>query len=455
MNGLMMDYQLTLDTILRRAEQLFPRKQIVSRLPDRTLHRYTYADLGRRVRMLAAALCARGYTDGTRIATLCWNHYQHLEAYFAVPLSGNIIHTLNIRLHPNDLADIIAHAGTRVLILDESLLPVYEQFRDRVTLEEVMVVGDAPAGTTAYESLVDDDSTANGVPDIRETDAALLCYTSGTTGRAKGVLYSHRALVLHALACALPASIGPTETDVALPVVPMFHANAWGYPHAATLVGATQVLPGPFVDPRSLVETFEELAVTLTAAVPTVWLGVLDLLDADPGRYDLSALRRLIVGGSAASASLLARFEERHGIHAIHAWGMTEMAPLGTVSELTSELVDAPLDQRMRRRAKQGMPVPLVEMRARSEDGLIPWDGVAIGELEVRGPFVASGYFGDESSSASWTEDGWFLTGDIVTIDDHGYMEIQDRSKDMVKSGGEWISSVALENALDDASCSS
>jgi fatty-acyl-CoA synthase len=444
----MMDYQLTLDMILRRAEELFPRKQIVSRLPDRRLHHYTYADLGRRARALAAALCARGYADGTRIATLCWNHHQHLETYFGVPLSGNVIHTLNIRLHPDDLAYIVADAGARVLILDESLLPVYEQFSEQVSLDEVVVVGDAPLGTTAYESLVDGDSLANAAPDIRETDAALLCYTSGTTGRPKGVLYSHRSLVLHALACSLPGSIGPTENDVTLPVVPMFHANAWGYPHAATLVGATQVLPGPFVDPQSLVDTFEELAVTLTAAVPTVWLGVLELLDADPTKYDLSALRRLIVGGSAASASLLAGFEERHGIRAIHAWGMTEMAPLGSVCELTSELVDSPPDERLRRRAKQGMPVPMVEMRARGEDGFIPRDGVAVGELEVRGPFVASAYFADESAGTSWTEDGWFRTGDMVSIDEHGYMEIHDRLKDMVKSGGEWISSIALENAL-------
>ena len=449
MKAPMMDYQLTLDAILRRAEQLFPRKRIVTRLPDRSFHEYTYRDLGRRARQLASALRGRGYADGARIATLCWNHYQHVEVYFGVPLSGNVVHTLNIRLHPRDLAYIANDAGDRILIVDESLLYVYEGFKDDVAFDDVVVIGEAPSGMTSYEGLLDSavDRGDDG-PALRETDPALLCYTSGTTGRPKGVLYSHRALTLHAMTCALPHSIGPAEDDVALPVVPMFHANAWGYPHTATLVGATQVLPGPYLDPASLVEAFETHRVTLTAAVPTVWSGVLALLDEHPGAHDLTSLRRLIVGGSAASASLLDGFEKRHGIRAIHAWGMTEMAPLGTVCELTSELRGEAGDVSLRRRIKQGLPVPLVEVRGRGEGGLIAWDGAAMGELEVRGPFVASAYVGGEQNADRWTSDGWFRTGDIVTIDEHGYIEIQDRAKDLVKSGGEWISTLALENAL-------
>lgn len=449
MDGLMMDYQLTLAGLLDRAELMSPRKEIISRLPDRSFHRYTYADMARRARSLARALGERGYERGTRVATLCWNHYQHIEAYFGVPLSGNVVHTLNLRLHPDDLAYIVSDADDRVLIVDESLLGIYEAFRDRVELDSVIVIGDAPDYAISYEQVIEQGAAtdANG-PWLAESDAALLCYTSGTTGRPKGVLYSHRALVIHALACVLPGSIGPAEDDVVMPVVPMFHANAWGYPHAAAITGATQVLPGPHLDPESLLDAIEEHRVTLTAGVPTVWIGVLALLDAEPGRHELGHIRKVIVGGSAAPGSLLRGFEERHGIRAVHAWGMTEMTPLGTVCELTSEVADEPYDARWRRRIKQGRPIPLVEVRARGDDGLIEWDGVSMGELEVRGPFVARAYFGAEADAERWTSDGWFRTGDIVSIDEYGYVEIRDRSKDLVKSGGEWISSLALENAL-------
>lgn len=449
MDGLMMEYQLTLDAILRRAEQLFPRKRIISRLPDRSFHAYTYADMTLRARRLASALARRGFADGTRVATLCWNHYQHIECYFGVPLSGNVVHTLNLRLHADDLAYVVADAQARVLIVDESLLPLYEAFRDRVDLDTVVVIGEAPGYAISYEELIaEGERSATPQTELAESDAALLCYTSGTTGRPKGVLYSHRALVLHAMSCALPGSIGPAEDDVVMPVVPMFHANAWGYPHVSTLSGATQVMPGPFLDAESLLETIETHRVTLSAGVPTVWMGVLSALDAEPGKRDLSALRRLIVGGSAAPTSLLKGLEKRHGIHAIHAWGMTEMTPLGTVSAITSELADDREDASWRRRIKQGLPVPFVEIRARWNDELIAWDGRSVGELEVRGPCVARAYFGAEADLGRWTADGWFRTGDVVSIDEHGFIEIKDRAKDLVKSGGEWISSLALENAL-------
>lgn len=449
MRGLMMDYQLTVPAILRRAETLFGHKEIVTRLPDRTLHRYTYRDLARRVRQLADALGKLGLTGGDRVATLCWNHYQHLEVYFGAPASGNVAHTLNLRLHPSDLAYIAGHAGDRVLVVDESLLALYEAIRDRAPFEHVVVIGNAPEGTTSYEDLLaTGDPDAFEEPEIGELDAAVMCYTSGTTGQPKGVLYTHRAIALHSLGSAMAGTLSLQEADVALPVVPMFHANAWGFPFTCTLVGAKQVFPGPFLDPESLLELFVQEKVTVTAGVPTIWLGILQLLDADPKRYDLSALRAMVVGGSAAPRAMIEGFEQRHGLFVLHAWGMTETTPLGSVAELTSDLRGEPEDVRYAYRAKQGLPAPFVEIRARGGAGLVPWDGETMGELEIRGAWVAAGYYDAAEAADRWTEDGWFRTGDVVTIDERGYIQIQDRTKDLVKSGGEWISTVALENAL-------
>jgi fatty-acyl-CoA synthase len=275
-----------------------------------------------------------------------------------------------------------------------------------------------------------------------------MCYTSGTTGRPKGVLYSHRAIAIHSLASTQSGTLGLMETDTVLPVVPMFHANAWGFPFTCTLIGAKQVLPGPHLDPQSLLDAFVSEEVTVTAGVPTIWLGILQALDASPSSWDLSRLRSMIVGGSAAPRAMIEDFEQRHGLHVTHAWGMTEMAPMGTVSELSSREQALPQDEQYAYRAKQGMPAPFVEIRARGPEGLVPWDGETMGELEVRGAWIASGYYDDDSQADRWSDDRWFATGDIVTIEPTGYIEIQDRSKDLVKSGGEWISTVALENAL-------
>jgi fatty-acyl-CoA synthase len=440
--GLILDYQLNVGALLRRAEQLFPRKEIVTRLPDKSFHRYTYAEMASRARLLASALQKRGYRDGARVATLCWNHYQHLEVYFGVPISGNVVHTLNLRLPPGDLAYIAKHAGDRMLIVDESLLPLYEAIKGQVSFEDVIVVGDA------YEALLAEGDEGFEPEDIDEREAAVMCYTSGTTGQPKGVLYSHRAVAVHSLASTQSGTLNIAETDTVLPVVPMFHANAWGFPFTNTLVGAKQVFPGPHLDPESLLDAFEQEKVTLTGGVPTIWLGILQMLDAQPDRWDLSSLRSMIVGGSAAPRSMIEGFQKRHGLHVTHAWGMTEMSPLGTVAELTSELEAEPEDVQFAYRAKQGLPAPFVEIRARGEQGLVPWDGQTMGELEVRGVWIASQYYEDDSQADRWTADGWFRTGDIVTIDDRGYIEIQDRTKDVIKSGGEWISSVALENAL-------
>src|SRR5215471_4615032 len=452
MDGLTMDYELNVPAILRRGEQLFGDKEIVTRLPDRSWHRYTYTDFAARAKQLAAALRNElGLGDGDRVATLCWNHYQHLEAYIGVPTGGMVTHTLNLRLHPEDLTYIAKHAGDRVLIADKVLWPLCENFVGGCGFEHLVAVGDGPTpeGAIEYEDLV-----ASAEPEdlpgreIDEREAAAMCFTSGTTGRPKGAVYSHRAIAIHSLASAMAGVLSITEQDTLLPVVPMFHANAWGFPFTCTLVGAKQVFPGPFLDAESLLEAFEVERVTITAGVPTIWLGILAELDANPGEYDVSALRCMVVGGSAAPQSMIEAFEQRHGLHVLHAWGMTETCPLGSVSDLTSRELALPEDEQYRYRAKQGIPAPFLEIRARGADGLVPWDGETMGELEVRGVWVSSAYHESPEAADRWTDDGWFKTGDVVTIEPHGYIEVRDRAKDLVKSGGEWISSVALENAL-------
>jgi len=450
-HGMMMDYPLSIPAIVRRAEALFGTRRIVSRRPDRSILRSTYADLVGRTRRLATALQQLGVQPGDRVATLAWAGQEHLEAYLAIPSTGAVLHTLNLRLHPDDLTYIVNDAADRVLLVDASLLPLFEQFRSKVAIEHVIVMVGSPEGTPFldYEQvLAASDPTRFVEPSIREDDAAAMCYTSGTTGRPKGVLYSHRAVVLHSFGQGLHDTLGIGERDTILPVVPMFHVNAWGIPFTATLFGAGQVFPGPHLDGKSLLELLASEKVTVTAGVPTVWLNVLQELDQRPGAYDLSALRALVVGGSAAPLSMIRAFKERHGLEIIHAWGMTEMTPLGTLGNLPSTLRNASEEEQYRYRGKQGTPLPFVEIRARTQDGLAPWDGRTMGELEVRGPWVAARYYNSDAHDDRFTNDGWFKTGDIVTIDSGGCIEITDRSKDLVKSGGEWISSVALETAL-------
>ncbi|MBD0358647.1 MAG: long-chain fatty acid--CoA ligase [Rubrobacter sp.] len=452
MKALIQDYQLTLPAILKRAEDLYGTKEIVTRNPDKSFHRYTYADFVRRSKKLAVALGELGLEKSDRVVTLAWNTYQHLEAYFGVPSAGLVLHTLNPRLSQNDLAYIINHAEDRVLLIDETLVELLDGIKDEVDLEHIFVFsadGSAPEGLESYEDLLEGaDEAEFEYPELDETDAAALCYTSGTTGRPKGALYSHRSVCLHSMALAAADGLGIRERDSVLPVVPMFHVNAWGVPFASTMVGAKQVMPGMHLDPESLLEDFEQERVTFTAGVPTVFLAVLQTLDKDPEAYDLSSIRSMAIGGSAAPESMIRAFDERYGLTVVHAWGMTETDPVATVCHLTGDLLEAPEDEQYKYRAKQGFPLPFIEIRGRGDDGLIPWDGEAMGELEVRGPWVASSYFNTEEGSDKFTEDGWFKTGDIVTIEPGGYVEIRDRDKDLVKSGGEWISSVDLENAL-------
>jgi len=456
MRGLMMDYQLSIPAIVRRAETLYPDRKIASRRSDWTICRSTYRQFVDRVRRLAVALQDLGVRTGDRVATLSWASQEHLEAYLAIPSIGAVLHTLNLRLHADDLTYIVNDADDRVLIVDESLLPIYEKIRDKVKIGHVIVVGAAKSGSDRLESeLIDYDNLLASVdpsrysePALDENTAAAMCYTSGTTGRPKGVLYSHRAVILHSFGQGLVDTLGIGERDTVLPIVPMFHVNAWGLPFTATLFGAAQVFPGPHLDAKSVLELLVRERVTLTAGVPTVWLGVLNELDQRPGEHDLSALRGIVIGGSAAPSSMIRGYKERHGLDIVHAWGMTEMTPLGTLCNLPSSLRDASTEEQFRYRAKQGTPLPFVELRASTENGPAPWDGTTMGELEVRGPWVAAQYFNVMGPDDRFTEDGWFRTGDIVTIDPRGCIELTDRAKDLVKSGGEWISSVALETAL-------
>ncbi|MBV8431158.1 MAG: long-chain fatty acid--CoA ligase [Solirubrobacterales bacterium] len=449
-DGLMMDdYQLSLTPVVERAELLTPGRKVVSRLPDGSIHRTTIGECVGRARRLATGLKHLGIGDGDPVATLMWNQPQHLETYFAVPLMGAVLHTLNPRLSQDELEFIVADAEDRAIVVDESLLEVFEKFRGAQNFEHVIVVsrgGSVPDGMIDYDSLVQD-AEPMAWPRLDERRAAAMCYTSGTTGRPKGVLYSHRALVLHSLMGALPNAHAISGRDTILPVVPMFHANAWGLPYIAAFAGTGLVLPGPKLDAESVLELLAEEKVTITAGVPTVWMAILQALNAEPDRWDLSALRLMIVGGSAVPRSMLEGFD-KHGLTILQAWGMTETSPMGTICRLPPELDAASEEERYEFRARQGIPSPFVEIRARGEDGeLIPWDDEAIGELEVRGPWVASAYWRGQGEE-KFTEDGWFQTGDVVKINSHGCIRISDRSKDLVKSGGEWISSVDLENHL-------
>jgi fatty-acyl-CoA synthase len=450
MRGLMMDYQLTIPALMRRAETLSSQVEIVSRRQDKSIHRYRYGDMIRRAKCLAVALKDIGVGCGDRVATLAWNHHHHLESYFAIPAIGAVLHTLNVRLHPHELAYIAEHAGDRIVIADSSLLPLLDKLRARVKFDRVIVIDghdQLRVGDMEYEELLANASVERfEYTDIDELDAAAMCYTSGTTGRPKGVVYSHRAIVLQAVDWTTADSVGIRRRDVLLAVPPMFHINGWGFPFIAALVGAKLVLPGRHLDPASLLELIETEHVTLSGGVPTIWLGVMHALD--DGAHNVSSLRTLASGGSAIPVALMRAWEERYGVTMLHIWGMTEMTAVGTVSRCPPELDDAPADARYRRRAKQGTPASFVEVRARGDAGLVPWNGETMGEIEVRGPMVASAYYNNQEAADRFTDDHWLKTGDVATIDPSGCVELRDRSKDLIKTGGEWISSLALENAL-------
>jgi fatty-acyl-CoA synthase len=457
MKSTMMDFPLVLPAILERARRPFGDVEIVSRMCDGSIKRSTFGELYVQARRIGEALQKIGMRPGDRVATLMWNHDAHVAVYFGVPCAGGVLHTLNLRLSPDDIAFIATHAGDRFLFVDDVLLPLYEKVKEKARFERVFVLpisgNPVPPGYESVDSLL---ATATGQLEyaaLSESAPLGMCYTSGTTGRPKGVVYSHRSTVLHAIAVTTTSGLALSMQDTVLPVVPQFHVNAWGIPFAAIMTGAKLVMPGPRLDPESVLDLLEKEQVTLAGGVPTVWLGILDVLEKNPGRYKLHPELRMVVGGSAAPESMIRAFDAQ-GIRIIHAWGMTEMSPIGTVSHVRPELEKVE-KERYAARAKQGIVVPFVEARVVNDQGEAPWDGKSTGELEVRGPWVAASYYdaGDASSvgaeeKAKWTADGWFKTGDVACIDSLGYMKICDRTKDLIKSGGEWISSVDLENAL-------
>jgi len=451
MQGLMSSFPLTLPHVFHRAERLFGDKRIATATPGGGLERTTYGEWTDRTRRLAGALDALGISDDGRVATFAWNTARHLELYFAAPCSGRVLHTLNIRLFPDQLRYIVDHAGDEVIFADRSLMKLLAPHLDGFSTVKHIVVMDDGTGElpdddriTDYEDLIRDAEPAS-FADGDEQRAAAMCYTSGTTGNPKGVVYTHRSTVLHSLGAMLADSLGVNEHDVILPVVPMFHANAWGLGQAGVMAGADFVMPGPNMAPAAIAELIESEHVTLAAGVPTIWMGMLGELE---GR-DFSALQRIVCGGSAVPKSLSEAYRSKLGMPILQAWGMTETSPLGSVARIRSTLEDRAESELADYRATQGVPAPLVEVRIVAPDGEeLPWDGDARGELQARGPWVASGYYNDDRSSESFTEDGWLRTGDVATITPEGYIRLVDRTKDVVKSGGEWISSVELENEI-------
>jgi fatty-acyl-CoA synthase len=451
MQGLMSAVPLALPLVFERAERLFADKTIVTATPAGR-ERTTYAAWSDRTRRLAGALDALGASPDGRIATFAHNSARHLELYFAAPCSGRVLHTLNVRLFPDQIAYVANHAEDEVVFVDRSLLGVLWPLADRLrTVRHVVVMDDGSseplpddARVIAYEALLADAAPAAfSVADERR--AAAMCYTSGTTGDPKGVVYTHRSIVLHSLGLMAADTLAVSEDDVVLPVVPMFHANAWGLPHAGVMAGASLVFAGSDLSAAAIAGLMEEERVTLAAAVPTIWTGVLHELD---GR-DLSHVARILCGGAAVPKALSESYRQKLGRPLLHAWGMTETSPVGAVCRIKSTLRDAPDEVLAERRLSVGPVCPLVDARLVGEHGdELPWDGAARGELQVRGPWIAAGYHGDGSASGSFTDDGWLRTGDVATIDRHGYVRLVDRTKDLVKSGGEWISSVELENEI-------
>ncbi|WP_128477758.1 long-chain fatty acid--CoA ligase [Halorussus pelagicus] len=444
----------TLRPFLWRAANLYPDTEIVSRT-GQGIERYDYTEFEGRTAKLANALDAAGIDSGDRVATFCWNHHRHFETYFGVPNSGAQLHTINPLLPDHHIEYIVENADDRLLFVDPSLVEKLEGPADSEafeSIEQFVVMGDSVPDTslepvTDYESFVADESTDYDWPDLSGDTKAGMCYTSGTTGKPKGVEYTQQMLWSHTMASLTPQGLHFDESDVIMPVVPMFHVNAWGMPYSAAAAGAKHVYPGPAPEPADLAKLIEEEGVTFTAGVPTVWLGLLEYLEENDA--DLSSLETIVIGGSAAPEAVIRRFDEEYDVDVLHAWGMTETSPIGTVSHLKDGMEDWEADDRYEKRGKQGLVVPGLEFKVVNDDGeQVPWNGEDFGEMYIKGPWVTQSYFERPEANEEEFEDGWLKTGDVVTVDEEGYVKIVDRAKDVIKSGGEWISSLELENAL-------
>ena len=454
MKSTMMPVQLSTNQILDRAGTYFGDQEVLGRLPDKSTYRRSYREIRRRARQLAQALRDKaGIARGDPVATMSWNHAWHLESYFGIPAAGAVLHTLNLRLSPEDIAYIMDDAGDRVLIVDDVLLPVWERVSPLLRQQPRVIVvpfsGAAlPAGLQSYEDFIEGDATGYRYPEQDENEAVGMCYTSGTTGRPKGVVYSHRSMVLHAITGCIPDLFALSARDQVMMVTPMFHANAWAVPFSAMMVGAGQVLPGPHLGGEDLLDLMEEGQVTMALGVPTIWMMIWQAMQKPTRERRLVKGMRMLVGGAPVPPAMTATFAS-HDMHIVQGWGMTETSPLGSVPVIKPKHLALPDEARHPLRAMQGIATPLVEMRIVVEAaGMQPWDGKASGEVQVRGPWVTGGYHATPNDPGKFTADGWLRTGDIGTIDPDGYMHLVDRSKDMIKSGGEWISSVELENLV-------
>lgn len=454
----MMNTPLTMSVLMDRGPELAPNNEIVSKMRDKT-HRYTYAELGKRARQFANAIKKLGVKQGDRVATLAWNGYRHLEIYYAVPCMGSVLHTLNLRLSATDLEYIVNHAEDLVICVDDDLLPILENLAGKIpTVKHIVVMnntGKTPSEALAksakihdYEELIAGESTEFSWPEIDENSPMGLCYTSGTTGHPKGVMYTHRSNYIHTITGGLPDLLGLKRDDTVMAVVPMFHANAWGLPYICMMLGLKQVFPGPTMDGASVCQLLQDEKVTFTGGVPTIWMGVINELQANPGKYDLSNLREMICGGSSPPRAMIDWLESNLGIEFIQAWGMTETSPLGTVCRLKPHMKDLPREQKLDVKQRAGIYAPGLRLRIVDDSGNeVTHDGISMGRLLIKGPWIASTYYKTEPTPDKFP-DGWLDTGDVATLDTEGYMAIADRSKDLVKSGGEWISSVDLENAI-------
>ncbi len=455
MDGLMMQYPLTTNVILEYGNRAFHYKRVISYMPNGNRHEYTFGDLYKRCKKLANVLTQKlGIGKGDMVGTFAWNHYQHLELYYAIPGIGAVCHTINIRLSPQQTEFIINHSEDKVIFVDATLVKLLEPIASLLeTVEHYIIINAAEGFTTTlpnilhYEDLMKGGSESYEWPKLEENDACGMCYTSGTTGLPKGVLYSHRSTFLHAATILSPNAANVGSQDTILLIVPQFHVMAWGFPYMCILAGATMVMPSANLQPEAIIKMLADEKVTKANGVPTIWLGVYEAMKKNPPKEKL-ALQEYLVGGSALPPSLIQAFEKDFGIKGGQAWGMTETSPLGTVSRLQPEHEHLSEKEKLKIRAKQGTEFPGVEIRVVTEDGTVaPRDGKTMGELQIKGVWVISSYFKTHNKE-NFTEDGWFKTGDVSTIDENGYMEITDRTKDLIKSGGEWISSVALESAL-------